>query len=513
MDDFEKMSENTDEIEEVSADSTNEQIDEQTGETTCDAACETDMPNPQDDAANDALYEELEGIRDMFQQELDKNSQSDPDTYLASGDMQECDDCDCDTDSENQETEEIPEDMLCECCGERVRDISESDDYPYCAECKQIMRTYPIGVKGIVTLLVVLALGIASLMINFSSNADLLDKAVTAKSAISSGKLYTGLYAYYDAVSTASSSGTVPKKLVANCAKALAALNDYNGATSLANQYLSESDLNSSRFSFIKDYEKKNETITAIENIIYEPLSSADTTADDAQGICDSLEALKNDSEHDYDPFYIDYYEYVVKNTLGVSKEEVYEELLAIDNEYPDEWVHVYDLCDVAAKLGKAEDTEKYYERLKSKNSEEVTAYTCYANLYRFADEVDTDKLLEIVDEGITAQGNFSFAGSAGLYRIKTIAYLLKGDNEKAYEAATEMYSVITKNSYSVNNLFPCLYTYALASHLAGETDSYNDVLSLLEYNGYTMSQQVISVINGDLTVEEILTDAEGDLA
>ncbi len=485
MDDFEKISDN-------------EELDSQQESS---EQIQSDVPE------SESLNEELENIREMFQTELDNATQ----TYLAGGDLQDCDDNSEETDEENAEPE-IPEDMLCECCGERERDLSEGEDYPYCAECKDLMRTYPIGAKGILVLIAVLVLGAASLLTNFSSNVDILDKAVTAQEAIASGKLYTGLYAYYDAINSADS-GNVPKKLVGRCINVFANLNDYRDAVSMASHYLDENDLKSPSYKFVNDYSIKNETLTAIDNIIYEPLSSEDTTYDDADALCENLEALKNDSENEYDPYYIDYYKYVVKNTLGGMNDEIYKDLIKLDETYgKEEWVHLYDLCNAAAMLGDVNAAKGYFDRIVKENSEDGTAYVYYANAYRFIEEVDTDKMLELAEQGFEAQGNYGFA-SSDLYRIQAVAYMLKGDNEKAHEAATNMYSVVTQNSYSVNNLFPCLYTYALTSSLTGNKDGYDDIVDLLNVNGYDMSQQVISVINGEMTVEELLTDMEGDLA
>lgn len=490
MDDFEKKPDNAEEP----------AAEQEVGQT-----AESGVPE------SDGLNEELENIRDMFQTELDNATQ----TYLAGGDLQDCDDSSDDTDEtqeEDNEGEAIPEDMLCECCGEKPRDTSEGENYPYCEDCKELMRSYPLGAKGIIVLIVVLVLGAASLLTTFSKNVEILDKAITAQEAVSANKLYSGLYSYYDAINSADSEA-MPKKLVARCVRIFAKLNDYRDAVSMAERYLDESDLNSPSYKFIKDYSVKNETITAIENIIYEPLSSSETTADDAEGLCKSLDALKEDTEHSYDEYYIDYYKYVVNHTLKLPIEDVYEELLALDEKYgKSEWVHLYDLCSAAAELGKVDEAQKYFDRIAAENAEDATAYSYLANAYRFGETVDPDKMLELAEKGFEAQGQYAYA-SSDLYRIQAVAYLLKGDKDKAYEAATNMYSVVTQNSYSVNNLFPCLYTYALCSSLSGKEDGYKDITDLLKTNGYDMSQQVDSAIKGDITLKEILTDPEGDLA
>lgn len=463
-------------------------------------------------AESDELTRELENIRDMFQTELDNATE----TYLAGGDLQDCDDISEGESDDNEEAEEekeaIPEEDLCECCGEKPRDKSEGEDYPYCSDCKELMRSYPLGAKGILVLLAVLILAAASLMTNFSKNIEIIDKAVSAQEAVAQGKLYSGLYSYYDAINSADTNA-MPKKLIGRCARVFAKLNDYRDAVSMAERYLEERDLNGPSYRFIKQYSVKNDTINAIENIIYEPLSSGDTTAEDAEELCKSLDALKEDTENNYDEYYIDYYKYVVKHTLRLPLEEVYEDLLAVDEKYGDkEWVHLYDLCSAAAELGKVDEAQKYFDRIAKENSEDATAYTYLANAYRFGDKVDPDKMLEIAQAGFNAQGQYEYA-SSDLYRIEAVAYLLKGDKDKAYEAATKMYSVVYQNSYSVNNLFPCLYTYALSCSLSGKSEEYDDVNDLLKTNGYDMSQQVESVIKGDITVKEILTDPEGDLA
>lgn len=497
MDDFEKLP-NEPEVEQDVDISNDQNVHEN------NSVESTDNVN----ATDNELNEELNNIRDMFQAELDNATQ----TYLAGGDLQDCDDSADDTDNDSTDENAIDESMLCECCGERERDLSEGEDYPYCSECKDLMRTYPLGFKGVLVFALVLVLGAASLMTNFSKNADIIDKAVTAQAAVANGSLYTGLYTYYDAISAADTDA-MPRKLVARCLKVFAKLNDYRDAVTMANQYLDESDLKNPIYKFISEYSIKNETVTAIENIIYEPLSSEETTADDAEGICESLESLKNDSENNYDPYYIDYYKYVVKNTLCGLTDEVYKDLIEIDQTYGDEeWVHLYDLCNAAARFGEIENAQEYFNRIIKENSEDGTAYVYLANAYRFSETPDTEKMLNLAQQGFTAQGTYGFA-SSDLYRIQAVAYLLDGDNDKAYEAATNMYSVVTQNSYSVTNLFPCLYTYALTCSLTGNDDGYNDIVDLLKTNGYDMSQQVISAINGDITVKELLTDSEGDLA
>ena len=86
---------------------------------------QTSQQNEAAPAMEDALVQELEGIRDLLQQELDKAGEEPL--------IQALDE----TQEEPQEDEAIPEEELCTCCGERRRDTSFGEDYPYCTECRE----------------------------------------------------------------------------------------------------------------------------------------------------------------------------------------------------------------------------------------------------------------------------------------------------------------------------------------------------------------------------------------
>ena len=115
------------------------------------------QPEPADDAADeapvqdDALKQELEGIRDLLQQELDHAG--DEPLIQALDEVQE----------EEPEDEEIPEDELCKCCGERRRDTSFGEDYPYCSECRDVMKASGLRVPAVLMLLLTFILAGASL--------------------------------------------------------------------------------------------------------------------------------------------------------------------------------------------------------------------------------------------------------------------------------------------------------------------------------------------------------------
>ena len=98
------------------------------------------------------LEKELEEIRDMFQQELDNASQQEI--------IQELDDIG--TEEEDDTAEEEAEVRLCECCGENPCSEDFGEDYPYCNECRELMKKYPMRASGIIMTIVMIAVFLAS---------------------------------------------------------------------------------------------------------------------------------------------------------------------------------------------------------------------------------------------------------------------------------------------------------------------------------------------------------------
>ena len=459
-----------------------------------------------------SLEEELESIKDMFQTELDNAMYGEADDSEA--DIAEYYNDSDEADGENEPEEEaaIPEEDLCECCGEKERDKSLGEDYPYCNDCRELMKKYPLGFKGIATLIAVLVLIVVSVLYVFPQNLTVLSTSLTADEYVSQGKLYSGLYTYYSALSSIDKENP-PKKFVARCAKAFAGLNDYIDASYLAETYLTEADLRLPAYKELNNYKFKSESLQAVENAIYEPLSKTDRSEEDIDDIIAILDSLAEQEDAEYDPFYIDYYKYVVMHTLGADLTEQFDKLAEIDEKYGDtEWIHYYDLCNAAALLGHIDTAEIYFNKIIKINAEDGSAYAYYANAYRYSETPDADKMLEIVNKGLEAQGNYSYATS-DLYRTQALAYLLKGDTDKALESAGTMYSAISASNYSVSNLFESLYTYALCALAADDTEAYKNVTELLKYNKYEVPDEVIKAAKSETGIVNLITDPEGVLS
>lgn len=470
--------------------------------------CECSTEDSDNVNAGDDLTEELEGIRVKFQELLDETAQ----TYLASGDAQEVDE----EQTDSEETEEISEEELCQCCGERKRAAEFGEDYPYCEECRKIMQHSPISFKGIFALICVILLTGVAVFYVFAANASLIDSAVTAEANLRAGKIYSAIENFSQALqpyapdSSAIGNKAIPKKVAAKYADAYASLLNYNYASSVVNQFFGEKDLKNPVYSRLNSYVAKGKSYAKIMETINNALADEKNGAPE---IVKLLEALKSDGEND--AFLIEYYEYIVTQYFGEKPENQYEMLSQLGEKYPDEWPVKYELCAICSKLGKAEEAETYLSEVIKHNSEDAAIYAYLADAYRFGEEPNADKMLEVLEKGFEVDGDSGYA-STDLNRVKAIAYLLKGDYDSAYDAAAAAYQVAYSSiqyGYGVNNLAQCLYTYQVCAHLKDDKDAYEGVSALFGYIGLDESEDVKSFVKGKTTLEKIITDREGDLS
>ena len=457
----------------------------------------------------DELCEELEEIRTKFQEILDETAQ----TYLAGGDIQALDEAE---ENDDKEEEEISEADLCQCCGEKKRAVEFGEDYPYCSECRELMKHYPVSFKGILALICILILTGVSIFYVFANNAELIDGAISADAAFQSGKVYSAIEAYSSVLQSyvpdPSALGTVafPKKTAARYAGAYASLLNYNYAYSVAEQFFSEKDLKNPAFKEIVEYKEKNDCYTAVMQTINNALQDEKNTADDVVKL---LEALKDDENSD--TFLIDYYEYIVVQYFGEKLDKQYDILTKLENENPDKWPIKYELCAVCSKLGKAEEAEKYLKEVVKYNCEDGAIYAYLADAYRFSENPDADKMLSVIEEGLKVDGDSGYAAT-DLNRVKAVAYLLKEDYDSAYDAAAAEYQTVMSSlqyGYSVNNMKQCLYTYQLCANLKEDKDGYSEAEQVLAYVGLEKSKDIKSFIKGKASLKDIITNGEGDLA
>lgn len=457
----------------------------------------------------ESLNEELEEIRSRFQEILDERTA----TYLAGGDIQGYDE-------EEPSSEEQPSDSedKCSCCGENKRAVQYGEDYPYCEDCRNLMQHQPFSFSGIVALICVLFLTGVGVFYNFSKNADIIDKSLNAESYLAEGKIYSAAREYssilqnYAAASSEFGSVKVPKKIVKKYALLCDSLSEYAAAAGVSNQFLSEKDLKNPAYKKLADYSEKNAFLEKISTVINEAIKSGIT---DTDKMLEIIEALRN--EEGSDDFLIDNYRLTVLQYFGAGLDEQYDLLTEMKEKYPDRWIISYVLCDVCSKLGKTEEAQECFDVVIKHNTEDASIFVYLADAYRFSQEPDPDRMLEIIEEGIAADSETQYM-TTDLAREKAVALMLKGDYTTAFEVMSEAYTEFNAALQYGQAMNPMqfLYTYQLCAYMSENQDAY-DVAAMfiknLESYGYSASKDIAKLIKGKTDVKTILTDKEGDLA
>ncbi|MCQ2462779.1 MAG: hypothetical protein MJ177_05165 [Clostridia bacterium] len=448
----------------------------------------------------DALEQELEQIRDMFQRSLDG---------------EEIDSSDGEDGADGEPEREYTEEDFCECCGENIRDYSKGDDYPYCEDCTRLMKKTPIGFKGILVILIALVIAGLSTYITitkYSSEADLY--ALEAQSLADSGKLNSALNSYISYFSSYQGKmDYVGKKAAIRAAKLYAACGYFSDAHDLISNVFTEEELSKKMYAGVKgiedEYALLNATYDAVYSVISESLNVADPTKVDPAPVLKQLDALKTADPREkdesinaekYSEFFIEYYKYMVLASTGASLEKQYEQVKKVaDMDGAELWAYGGTLCSLAAKLGKEEEAKQIFDKIIAFNSEDPSAYANYANVYRFCEKPDPDKMIEIINKGLND------SNAAESYRLLAVAYLMKGDYEKAFECSTSSYN----SSYTLQGI----YTHAVCAVMNKDEETYESIEQMLAYYGYSMSDSVKKLKDGKIKLDKLIYDAEGELA
>ncbi len=478
------------------------------------------QPEPADDAADeapvqdDALKQELEGIRDLLQQELDHAG--DEPLIQALDEVQE----------EEPEDEEIPEDELCKCCGERRRDTSFGEDYPYCSECRDVMKASGLRVPAVLMLLLTFILAGASLYFSTYYIADyntlmqaeqhyeaheLSDAAALYSQYISqkSGADLQSLTGFQDAYSI-----TAVKQL----AKTFADMGYLGDANEVLTTYLGEKALkmpwNKQYRALNEEYAALSKTSTAINEILQDVLYYGETDVDfkdrDAQ-----LQALVLEKDEDgnlvHNAAFVEFYRYVLLNVQGASNEEQLKQLQLVqqldENQHP--WMYLSTMADLSSKLGDVEGTKAYVEECLAINKQEAAAYKSLANVYRFQKEPDADQILAVAEQAKTHLT--SSVGSAPTYQEQfAVGYLLKGDYEKAMQAMEAYMSFTTSYGTPAYSVSSC-NLYALCSLLSDDQEGYDQMAQVLASAGRAPSKLIKQFQKGKITMVELLQDDGGE--
>lgn len=508
------------EAEEVAAEA--EEIAVEAEEAVADAidAAPADDTVPADEAPDapvtmeDELVQELEGIRDMLQQELNKAG----DEPL----IQELDEIA----AEEAAPEEIPEEERCQCCGEKRRDTSFGEDYPYCADCRAVMKASPLRLPAVLMLILTFVLAAASLyftslyILDYSTliegethfeARELTDAAALLSSYVSQkqGAELAGPTDFADAYSITA---------VKHLAETFNQMGYLGDANEILTTYLGEKALqrpwNKKYRAITEDYAALKDTSTAINAIMQDVLYYGATDIDYEERD-EQLQALLAEQNEDGSPKYnaafVEFYRYVLLDLQEAKPEAMLEQLQTVQNLDGNEhqWMYLPTMADLASKLGDEQLTKQYADACLAINTQEATAYKAMANVYRFRDEPDAEKILAVAKK---AESHLTGGSIVPTYQeLYAIGYLLQDDYEKAMQAM-EAYMNYTNSStgYPAYSVSSC-NLYALCSVLCENQEGYDEMASVFASAGMEPSALIQQYQDGTITLTELLQDDGGD--
>ena len=454
-------------------------------------------------ANEDGLAQELEELRDMFQQELDKateEAENQTETLI-----QELDEIE---ETQDEEAEEEFTGRLCEICGENPCAEEYGEEYPYCEECRNIMKKYPMRASGILMSILMIAVFIVTAYAGTEYLESFMGVSEYA-AYYDTGRVMTALNGYYSYVASAQPD-KISMKAVKDSIEGFVKTGYISDATTLIKQVYTDEQLklpwNKKYAKIIEDSEKLTESYYTIAEIITPVLNGEDFDYDEVMAKLDALYEAKDKEGNpiEVNAVFLEYYRYVVMSVLGKDNEDLLAQLekaAAADKDGNLGWVYLSNYATVAAKCGDLKLTELLYDKMIGNNREDTAAYIALASYYRFAETPDADKMLEICEE---AKAN-AYQGDYTYMPYMTIAYLLKGEGAVALETMEEYMS---KSGYTVQtcNLF------ALCALYNGDDAIYNEMKNVLETSGYELSILVEKYKNDKITIQEALTDKEGDI-
>ena len=451
----------------------------------------------------DALVQELEGIRDLLQQELDN---------AANGELIQGLD---EIPEEGEETDEIPEEELCRCCGERRRDTTFGEDYPYCAECRALMKAAPIKKTSVLCWLVMLVVAAASMLVCSGAITDYAT-LMEAETYYANRQIVDAESTYYNYLSSAQYNDNHSRTAVRNLIDIFADMGYLSDANDLITQNFTESQLklpwNKRYAKLAEEFKELSEGSEKVSELLQDVMYAQDGFDFDKKSAeLDKLAAPAEDGTTVLPEIFVEYYRYVLMN---LSKQKSDEEMIA-QLQHMEElddgshtWLYLTNLLSLASKTGDVELTQTYYDKVLKLNVQESTAYSAMASVYRFTETPDPDKILEIA---AAAEENMSESAVPTYLVDRAIAYLFKDDAKSAMDAM-ETYM----NSGSMSGQTP--YTvqscnvYALCCVLTGDDEGYKQMEDVFASADMEVSTLVRQFKKGKLTLNEVLTDNGGDI-
>lgn len=486
--------------------------------------------------AND-YREEMEELARIFKEELDKTIEEaeteDREEYEVEGYEV--------TMGETKPVEELTEDELCECCGERARGTEKNPNSPFCSECEAILEKYPYDWKGAVAAILTLFVTIVA-VISFATNVPIFSYMVEGEKAYNEHNLFTAVQKYNKALAHISEEDDGKYlNLYENRIYLNYDLVDMDSVLSDASNYFKTAK-NLPMYKDVADIENQIVSMQSTVLVIQDVLSAyADVTDHNYAEIMSKLDALSGkkiyvkgteyhlEGEEGFTPTgkeeiytcddaWINMYKYSVVQYIGKDDKAIAEYLskAAEGSDYLAKLVNPL-LSATYVGIGEYEKAEVLAEKIREDNKESVDYYMVMSMLFRYRDK-DYQKGVDACINGLNMLASIpdgdSYIPEMGyiLSMQKTLNYIMLEDYKSAYASAKECYSYQAE-SYSISVQVRDMY--AMLALQTGDTETYTTLEEEIKEYGEEdagFSTDVKNYRDGKVTLQELAQSGGYDL-
>lgn len=459
------------------------------------------------------LNGELEKLAQTFRDELKKARESSEELADSAGELiQQLDD--------EAGVEHVDPDDLCRCCGERLRDRSVSENYEYCAECREAMRHYPIEIYRFVIAGAVIFAAVISVLCFIAEYSGFSDVRMARKD-VKLNKRTSAVELYESAVDFFKDENSGTNFISLEAAKQLSHImpNGLNSMNSII-EYTEDSlgkigaslPINSSYVEMRASALRMSATLQAFTSVIgKEEYASFDGTDKDiytaimtevgslidGTTLIPRLGSDESDSVK-YDEGIVRFAQYMFAYSAGNSA-DAYKYLKLCEETSPEYvWLYAYDLAVIEAQIGNFDECERLSNLLSDLNADDVYSYIAKAFGERM--QGNTDKALTLCDKALTLDESAS-----EIYRQKAILYILKGEYENAVEAA--------KTGLSYEEFAALYYVYFVAAKEMGDSALVQELTEKIESSNIVFEGRIKDYADGKLTAQSLFTEGSGDIA
>lgn len=465
--------------------------------------------------ADDDLEKELLELTELFKAELKKAKEAE-EAQGEDGEFELIQELD-DTPVESSEAE-IPEEELCLCCGERPRDKTVSQNYEYCAECRENMKRYPIGIHHFASAAAVIVCAVIAIM-TFTVDFEGYSLAFSASKNAKSGKLTTAVSDYENSIGIFEDGKIGCKflklknaesiyKTLPSGAKSLSeaasyideALSPFEAKLPVYKKYVRLRNNALNQYAVLEEFYAVmgKEQYAGFDGTNGEMYSAMQAELEALVGKNVEITDIDGDKlEMPYDEGMIRFSQYMLAYSCK-KDDDSYKYITLMKEASPESiCLYGYELSLGEIKRGKLSEAELLTDAMLENNAEDVNAYIIKSCLKRLGG--DFDGALSVAAEGLEID-----EANADLYRQRSMALILKGDPSGALEEA--------KAGLNYSQYGALYYVYLVAANEKGDAQEVSAAKEQIASMGIGYTERMSAYLNGEISAAQLFSEGTGDV-